>query len=262
MEAKLRNLTAEDLERFAEAAQVLGRGEEAGELERFWRDNRDLGVVAFLAIVLTGLLLFGWDAAMKWFYPNAAMADRTAERASAAANSGQPVRTREGGLTDPGAAATERRDLATALASGRRVPIAAPEIAGSIDLVGARIDDLTLTAHRETVDADSDPVRLLSPAGTPAQHFAQFGWIGTGVRVPDANTVWQASGGPLAPGKPVTLTWDNGQGQRFGIEFSVDDKYLITAKQTVANARALVAMHAQGETLVVLATDPEAPIED
>ena len=55
------------------------------------------------------------------------------------------------------------------------------------------------------------------------------------MKVPDGNTVWQASGGPLAPGKPVQLTWDNGQGQRFEIEFQIDEKYLVTAKQTVAN---------------------------
>ena len=191
-----------------------------------------------LAVVLCGLLLFGWEAAMKWAYPHAPEPAASTAAATADAPAEEPAkvkRTREGGLTDPAAAALEKRDLATALTSGQRVPIAAPEIAGSIDLVGARIDDLTLTSHREAVDRKSGPVRLFSPAGTPAQHFAQFGWIGNGVKVPDANTVWQATGGPLAPGNPVLLDWDNGQGQRFGIEFSIDDKYMITAKQTVAN---------------------------
>ncbi len=192
-----------------------------------------------LAVVLCGLLLFGWDAGTKWFYPQPAESVKTQERIDAAAdNPGAVVRTREGGLTNPAAEALERRDLATALKSPQRVRIAGPEIAGSIDLVGARIDDLTLTAHRQTADRDSGPVRLFSPAGTPAQHFAQFGWVGNGVKVPDANTVWQATEGPLSPGRPVTLTWDNGQGQRFGIEFAIDENYLITAKQTVANAGA------------------------
>jgi YidC/Oxa1 family membrane protein insertase len=189
-----------------------------------------------LAVVLCGLLLFGWDVGINWLYPKPA--ETVAQRAPAAAPAGEPakvVRTREGGLTDPAAEALEQRDLATALTSGQRTAIKAPEIAGSIDLVGARIDDLTLTSHRQTVEKNSGPVRLFSPLGTPAQHFAQFGWVGQGVEVPDARTVWQASEGPLTPGNPVTLTWNNGSGQRFGIEFSVDDKYLITAKQTVAN---------------------------
>jgi YidC/Oxa1 family membrane protein insertase len=189
-----------------------------------------------LAVVLCGLLLFGWDAATKYIYPPQPETAKTQQAAAKPAADGKKVvRTREGGLTDPAAEALEARDLKTALASPQRVRIDAPEIAGSIDLVGARIDDLTLKTHRQTVEKNSGPVRLFSPAGTPAQHFAQFGWVGTGVKVPDSNTVWQAAGGPLAPGKPVQLTWDNGQGQRFGIEFQIDDKYLVTAKQTVAN---------------------------
>ena len=116
-----------------------------------------------LAVVLCGLLLFGWEAAMKWAYPNAPEPAASAPATTAAAPGDEPAkvkRTREGGLTDPAAAALEKRDLATALTSGQRVPIAAPEIAGSIDLVGARIDDLTLTSHRETVDRKSGPVRF------------------------------------------------------------------------------------------------------
>ena len=191
----------------------------------------------FLAVVLCGLLLFGWDAAINYIYPKPATPAKVEATTAATAegDTKKVVRTREGGLTDPAAEELEKRDLATVLKSPQRVAIAAPELAGSIDLVGARIDDLTLTTHRQTVDKDSGPVRLFSPSGTPAQHFAQFGWVGTNVKVPDSKTVWQATGGPLAPGKPVQLTWDNGQGQRFGIEFAIDDKYLITAKQTVAN---------------------------
>ena len=197
-----------------------------------------------LAVVLCGLLLFGWDAGMNYLYPQPKEPVRA--ETTVAANAGDPAAppkaTREGGLTDPAAIALERRDLDTALASPQRVRIDAPEIAGSIDLVGARIDDLTLKTHRESVKKDSPPVRLFSPAGTPAQHFAQFGWVGEGVAVPDAKTVWTATGGPLSPGKPVKLTASNGQGQVFTIEMSIDDKYLITAKQTVGNAsgRAIV----------------------
>ena len=184
-----------------------------------------------LAVVLCGLLLFGWDAGMNYLYPQPKDAVRA--EASAAPGAAKPA-SREGGLTDPGAIALERRDLASALKSPQRVRIDAPEVAGSIDLVGARIDDLTLKTHTETIK-DPDPVRLFSPAGTPAQHFAQFGWVGEGVRVPNGKSVWTAEGGPLAPGKPVTLTWPNGAGQVFKIELSVDDKYMITAKQTVGN---------------------------
>ena len=59
-----------------------------------------------------------------------------------------------------------------------------------------------------------------------------------GIAVPNANTVWTASGAKLTPTTPVTLSWANTTGQTFRIEYSIDSNYLITAKQTIANASA------------------------
>jgi len=189
-----------------------------------------------LAVVLTGLLLLGWDAAIRYLYPQPERpaAARTVEAA--------PTPTREGGLTTPGEVAAERRDVKTALSQGGRVPIAGPRVTGSINLTGAVIDDLTLTAHRETIDKRSPPVRLFSPAGTPAQHFAQFGWVGEGIALPDARTVWRAEGTRLTPQTPVTLRWDNPTGQSFAIRLALDRDYMITATQTVANRGANAAV--------------------
>lgn len=194
-----------------------------------------------LAVALSALLILGWDLAMRYFYPQASV---TAEKSQAdgaisadATGDGAPItaRTREGGLSDPEQLKQEEADLKTSLASGNRVPIDAAEVAGSINLVGARLDDLVLKTHRQTVKKDSGPVRLFSPQGTPAQHFAQFGWVGNGAKLPDAKTVWTADGGKLTQDSPVTLSYDNGEGQSFKITLSVDDHYMITAEQTVAN---------------------------
>ena len=190
-----------------------------------------------LAVVLSAVLLFGWDFAMSRLYPEPAAptAPAVTERADTPAERAAPKRTREGGLLDPADIAAEERDLETELVSAERVKIDSPEVIGSINPVGARIDDVTLKTHRQSIDKDSGPVRLFSPAGTPAQQFAQFGWVGEGIRLPTAQTVWQAEGGPLAPDSPVTLTWDNDEGQQFRIVFSIDDKYMLTAEQTLAN---------------------------
>ena len=130
----------------------------------------------------------------------------------------------------------EAKDLDTALKAGGRVPIDAPGLAGSINLTGAMVDDLTTKRHTATVEKDSGPARVFSPAGTPAQHFAQFGWVGEGVALPGASTEWAApAGARLTPASPVTLTWANPSGQVFSIRFAIDRDYMITATQTVVN---------------------------
>jgi YidC/Oxa1 family membrane protein insertase len=202
-------------------------------------NNRNL----ILAVVLSIVLFFGWQFAMNKYYPEPkhpaapipTLNTGSADKMQGTAPPAKARPTREGGLQDAKDIALEQKDLSADLAAPGRVRIDAPKVLGSINPVGARIDDLELKTHRQTVAKKSPPERLFSPAGTPAQQFAQFGWVGQGIKVPDANTPWQASGGPLAPGKPVTLTWDNGQGQRFTILFSIDDQYMITAEQTVAN---------------------------
>ena len=187
-----------------------------------------------LAVLLSGLLILGWDAAMGWLYPQTDSAV-TQGKVDTPSEAIEARHTREGGLVDPGEIAQERADLETSLAARDRVAIDAPQIAGSVNPVGARVDDVTLKGQRESVDEDSGPVRLFSPQGTPAQHFAQFGWVGEGVTAPDAETVWQVEGGPLSPSSPVTMRWNNGEGQLFTIRLTVDDNFLITAEQTVAN---------------------------
>ena len=193
-----------------------------------------------VAVVLSGLLLLGWDFAMRWFYPQPAQPVRT-ERVEASQASGTPAgqakHTREGGLTDAADIAEEERDLATALKSPARVRITAPGLSGSINLTGAMLDDLTINRHRAHLEKDSGPVRLFSPTGTPAQYFAQFGWAGAdeGVELPGRATRWQVEGDRLTPKTPVTLVWTNGTGQTFSIRYAIDDNYMITATQSVTN---------------------------
>ena len=186
-----------------------------------------------LAVALSGLLILGWDMGMRYFYPQASLTGQTENVAS---TSESTVAVSAPGNIDAGtAAATAPVDLAAALAAPERVRIDAPRIEGSINLIGAKIDDIELKDHRQSLDDDSGPVQLFAPQGTPQQYFAQFGWVGQGVALPTSDTVWQASGESLTAENPVTLTHDNGEGQVFSITLSIDDNYMINAEQSVTN---------------------------
>lgn len=120
-----------------------------------------------------------------------------------------------------------------ALAASARVPIDTPSVKGSIALKGGRIDDLFLKGYRETVAKNSPPVELFRPEGAEQAYFADFGWVGA---QPTADVVWSApAGAVLSVGHPVTLTYDNGQGLQFARTIAVDDKFLFTVTDTIAN---------------------------
>ncbi|MFN3658722.1 MAG: membrane protein insertase YidC [Pseudolabrys sp.] len=148
------------------------------------------------------------------------------------------------------------------LSSAPRLKISTDSLQGSISLKGARIDDLALIKFREKVDPKSPPIVLLSPSGTADPFYADFGWTnaaGANVKVPTSDTVWTQSGsGALSVGQPVTLTWDNGEGFEFRRTIAVDDKYLFTVKDEVANKSgnpvtlypyALISRHGTPHTL-------------
>ncbi len=125
------------------------------------------------------------------------------------------------------------------IAQSPRIPIQTPRLSGTIALKGGRIDDLALTQFRETVDPTSPAIVLLSPSGTAEPFYAEFGWVaasGTTAKVPGVETLWkQESSGPLDVGHPVTLSYDNGEGLTFRRTIAVDDHYLFTIKDDVAN---------------------------
>lgn len=190
-----------------------------------------------LAVVLSALLLFGWDAGVRYFYPNAGKPKPAASAAPTASASVTVKPTREGGLTSATDIAEEARDIKTILAMPGRIAIAAPGLTGSLNPIGGVVDDLVTVRHTAALDPKSGPQRIFSPAGTPAQHYAQFGWVGVAGQVPGPQTVWTAPvGAKLTPQTPVTLSWTNPTGATFTLTYKIDADYMLTVEQGVTNA--------------------------
>ncbi|MBV7258227.1 membrane protein insertase YidC [Erythrobacter crassostreae] len=197
-----------------------------------------------LAVALSGLLIIGWDFAMRTFYPEAALsspAEQVEPAAQASAGGAPGTTTVAADLPEGAAAPAGPVDMSEALADPNRVVIDTPKLAGSINLVGAQIDDIVLKDYRQSVEKDSGPVRLFAPARTEDQYFAQFGFITGGEYMP-SNAVWQASGDKLTPDTPVTLTRSGDDGLTYSIALSIDEDYMISATQSVANASEAAAI--------------------
>ncbi|TFI57425.1 membrane protein insertase YidC [Sphingomonas parva] len=204
-----------------------------------------------LFVLLSALILIGWTFLSDRFLPTAnPPATKVVDGKSV------PLPKPQADPTADSPAAIRNREVV--LKETPRIAIETPRLKGSLNLKGARIDDLVLTQHTESIAKDSPPIRLLSPAGSPDAYFAEFGWTGDGLAAPNKDTLWTASGSRLAPGAPLTLRWDNGKGQVFEIVLSVDDGYLFTARQRVAN-RAGGAVAARPYSLVSRATASRDP---
>jgi YidC/Oxa1 family membrane protein insertase len=125
------------------------------------------------------------------------------------------------------------------VAASPRVLIDTESVEGSVNLVGARIDDLRLKKYRETTDSSSPIITLLSPAGSPEPYFIEQGWVaasGSTVALPNGQTEWTLeSGEVLTEETPLVLSWDNGEGLIFTREIAVDANYMFSVTQSVEN---------------------------
>ncbi len=160
------------------------------------------------------------------------------------------------------AATSDTAAAAEVAAEAPRIKIETPDLTGSISMAGGRIDHLSLNRYPQTLADGSPNVELLTPVGADNAYYALYGWTPAGDlgfdAVPGPNTLWSvASGDTLTPGKPVTLTWDNGAGLVFTRLVSVDEHYLFTVTDQVQNNTGaevrlapygLIARHGQPKT--------------
>lgn len=181
-----------------------------------------------LAIVLSVIVLVGWTTLSSHFFP-------TANPPATKIEDGKEKVVPNPGADPAADSPAAIRNRGIVLKESPRIVIETPQLAGSINLKGARIDDLVLTGYRETIKKDSPPIRLLSPGGAPDAYFAGFGWSGDGVAVPGADTLWTANGDKLTPSTPVTLLWNNPTGQIFTVRIAIDERYMFSIEQTVTN---------------------------
>jgi len=197
-----------------------------------------------VAIVLSVLIIVGWQYAFPPAKPPVNQQQTAStQNGTPQASTGQPGAPGAPGTqgtAQPGAPANQPAQVVSrseALAGSPRVTFDTPELIGSIALKGARIDDVRLVKYRVTVDPKSDPVPVLSPVGSEHPYYAEFGWspADPSIKVPGPDSLWTADRTTVAPGKPVRLTWDNGQGLIFALDISLDEFFMFDVKQSVEN---------------------------
>ncbi len=183
---------------------------------------------------LRNLMIFIAASMLLWFaYDHFVMQPKAA--AMKAAHQQQVTQFAQ--MTPAQVDAQKEKPRADIITSSKRIAFDNGTVYGTINLTGARLDDLHLHNYFTTVE-DKDNVLVLSPAGGPFPRYIEYGWVaqGEGIKVPDANSVWQVKDtSKLTPETPVTVTWNNGQGLTFEKTFSLDKEYGFSVQQRVVN---------------------------
>jgi YidC/Oxa1 family membrane protein insertase len=201
-------------------------------------NNRNL----FITIILSVIILAAWQ----YFYIGPKIeAERQAQLEQQAT---QQLQTQQPGAATatggdaaipqtPGGEAAPVSDgtAVTAADDAGRIEIDTPTLTGSINLRGARFDELSLKDYRVTNDRNSDIVTLLSPSAETAGYIGEFGYVGFD-GAPGPDTVWTApANATLTPTSPVQLTYEASNGLIFTRTVSVDDQYMFDVSDEVTN---------------------------
>ncbi|MDJ1257581.1 MAG: membrane protein insertase YidC [Candidatus Midichloria sp.] len=116
----------------------------------------------------------------------------------------------------------------------KRIRIFNEYVSGSINVQGARLDDLILLKYRKDLST-KDKVVLLSPQNTQKSYFAEFGWLSTNNKfdLPNNKTIWKIDN--ISSPNSANLYWINNQGIKFTIKITLDENYLFDINQGIEN---------------------------
>ncbi|MER8901909.1 membrane protein insertase YidC [Mesorhizobium sp. M0772] len=208
-------------------------------------NNRNFYITIVLSVLILGLWQYFYVLPRSEQQREAARIEeqRAAEqkKAAEAANPGGTTAPSAPGAIPnaPGTYVTTPEGRAQEVAKTARVNIDTPSLSGSINLTGARLDDLKLKHYTETVDKTSPQIQLLNPQALPTGYYAEIGFVGSDTTgtVPGPETVWSVDGNAtLTPATPVTLTFTNDKGLTFKRTISVDGDYMFTVSDAVQNS--------------------------
>ncbi|MCB9964839.1 MAG: membrane protein insertase YidC [Rhodospirillales bacterium] len=120
------------------------------------------------------------------------------------------------------------------IAENQRVTFAHDSLIGSVNLTGARLDDINLRHYYETMEKKR-PIAVMSPEKTQFPRYAEFGWLDAGGKkdgMPNMQSLWKVKS--QTPEK-LTLVWDSPLGATFERDIEVTDNYLLKITQRVVN---------------------------
>jgi YidC/Oxa1 family membrane protein insertase len=135
---------------------------------------------------------------------------------------------------------TQTKTVEDGFRDNSRVKFQNDYVSGSINLIGAQIDDLMLKKYDTEVDNNQN-VTLLSPDFSENPNIIRIDWrtptkkgindLVEQIELPKSNTLWSVDSSSSE--KNILIHWTNSQGIAFKIEIFLDDKYMFDIKTVI-----------------------------
>jgi len=124
------------------------------------------------------------------------------------------------------------------LNESKRIEFENNNIVGTINTVGALLDDLTFKKYNIELGGN-EKIILLNPRKAENGYLIESGFVtnNKNIDTPNSSTIWKIIGNnKLTTKNPIKLVWSNTQGITFEKNISLDDQFLFTVREKVINS--------------------------
>ncbi len=117
-----------------------------------------------------------------------------------------------------------------------RIKFKSKRLTGSINLFGATLDDLSLNDYFSTINKEKN-IKILNRETSLSPYFLRMGWASPekSLDLPNKDTLWVSSKKNYNENEKVKLEWDNKKGLKFFRTIEIDENFLISVTDEVAN---------------------------
>jgi len=117
-----------------------------------------------------------------------------------------------------------------------RITFQSKRLSGTINLVGATMDDLSLKDYFETINKEKR-INILNPVNSISPYFLRIGWASPdkSVKLPNKDSKWKSAKKSYNENEKIQLEWNNTEGLTFYRTIEFDENFMISVVDKVQN---------------------------
>ena len=117
-----------------------------------------------------------------------------------------------------------------------RITFNSKRLSGTINLIGATMDDLSLKDYFETINKENK-IKILNPVSSVSPYFLRIGWASPdkSIKLPNKDSKWKSLKKSYSENEKIELEWNNGEGLTFFRTIEFDENFLISVVDKVQN---------------------------